>query len=86
MQVSVGPFIEMSKMSVLKVNAGVSKVMAIRGKKGSVFEVLVDGAILEDVSAFKYSGCVLSGSGTDGAECRSNGVNGTKVADSFRTL
>ena len=32
-------------------------------------EVHVDGIHLEHVSEFKYLGCVLEESGTDGAEC-----------------
>ena len=32
-------------------------------------EIGVDGIRLEHISEFKYLGCVLDESGTDGAEC-----------------
>ena len=41
---------------------------------------------LEHVSEFKYLGCVLNESGTDGAECFRNGASGWKAAGSIRSL
>ena len=46
----------------LKVNTGKSKVMVLNVDEGLECEVL------EHVSEFKYLGCVLEESGTDGAE------------------
>ena len=53
----------------MKVNAGKSKVMVLNGEEELECEVHVDGIRLEHVSEFKYLGCVLEESGTDGAEC-----------------
>ena len=52
-----------------KVNAGKGKMMVLNGEEGLECEVHVDGICLEHVSEFKYLGCVLDKSGTDGAEC-----------------
>ena len=49
-------------------------------------EVHVDRIRLEHVSEFKYLGCVLDESGTDGAECNRKVVSGRKVADAIRSL
>ena len=49
-----------------KVNSGKSKVMVLNGEEGLECEVFVDGICLEHVSEFKYLGCVLDKSGTDG--------------------
>ena len=54
----------------LKFSAGKSKVMVH----------------LEHVTKFKYLGCVLDESGTDGAECSRKGVNGRRVADAIKSL
>ena len=56
------------------------------GEEGSVCEVLLDGTRLEHISEFKYSGCVLDESGTDGAECRRKVASGRKVAGVIRSL
>ena len=52
----------------LRVNAGKSKVMVLNGEDGQECEVYVDVIRLEHVSEFKYLGCDLDESGTDGAE------------------
>ena len=52
----------------LKVNVGNSKVMVRNGVEGLECEVHVDGIRLEHVSEYKYLGCVLDESGTDGAD------------------
>ena len=49
-------------------------------------EVHVDGICLEHVSEFKYLGCVLDESGTDGAECSTKVASGRRVADAIRSL
>ena len=66
----VGQFAVVCRRRGLKVNAGKSKVMVLNGEEGLECEVHVDRIRLEHVSEFKYLGCVLDESGTDGAECR----------------
>ena len=63
----VGWFSEVCRSRELKVNAGQSKVMVLNGEKGLECEVHVDWFHLEHVLEFKYLGCVLDESGTDGA-------------------
>ena len=58
-----------------KVNAGTSKVMVLNGEEGLEYEVR-----LEHVSEFKYFGCILDESGTDGAECSKKGASREKFA------
>ena len=53
----------------LKVNADRSKVMVFGREEGSECKVLVYRTRLKQVLEFKYLGCVLDESGTDGAEC-----------------
>ena len=53
----------------LKVNADKSKVMVLSIEEGLECEYHVDGFHLQHLSEFKYLGCVLDESGTDGAEC-----------------
>ena len=43
-------------------------MLALNGEEGLECEVHVDVIRLEHVSEFKYLGCVLDKSGTDGAE------------------
>ena len=45
--------------------------MILNREEGLECEVHIDGVHLEDVSEFKYLGCVLDEAGTDGAECSS---------------
>ena len=45
------------------------QVIELYGEEGLEREVHVDGIRLEHVSQFKYFGCVLDESGSDGAEC-----------------
>ena len=47
-------------------------------------EVCVDGIPVEHVSEFKYLGCVLDESGTDGAECSRKVASGRRVAVAIR--
>ena len=49
-------------------------------------EAHVDGIRLEHVSKFKYLGCVLYESGTDGAECNREVVSGRRVACDIRSM
>ena len=49
-----------------KVNACKSKVMVLNGEEGLESEVHVDEIRLEYVSEFKYFGCALDESSTDG--------------------
>ena len=69
-----------------KVNAGKSKVMVMNGEEGLECEVHVDGVHLEHVSEFKYLGCGLDESGTDGAECSRKVASGSRVAGAIRSL
>ena len=46
----------------------------------------MDGAVLEQVSEFKYLGRVLNESSTDDAECRRKVAIGRKVAGAIRSL
>ena len=59
----------------LKVNAGKSRVVILNGEEGLECEIYVDGIRLE----FKYLGCVLEESGTDGAECSRKVASGRMV-------
>ena len=56
------------------------------GEEGLGCEIRVDEVQLKQVSEFKYFGCVLGESDTDGAECRSKGVSGRNVGGAFRFL
>ena len=49
-------------------------------------EILTDRTQLEQVSEFKYLGCVLDESGTDGDECHKKVANERKVANAIRSL
>ena len=54
------------------------------GEKGLQCEVHVDGIRLDHVSKFKYLGCVLDNSGTDGAECSRKMASVRMVAGASR--
>ena len=41
---------------------------------------------LDHVSEFKYLGCVLDESGTEGAECHRKAANGRRIAVTIRSL
>ena len=62
----------------MNVNAGKSKAIVLNKEQGLECEVHVDGIHLERVTEFKYLGCVLDESGTDGAECSRKVVSGRK--------
>ena len=79
-------FAEVCRRRGLKVNAGKSKVMLLNGEEGVECEVHVDGIRLEHVSEFKYLGCILNESGTDGAECSKKVASGRRVEGSIRFL
>ena len=51
-------FTEVYRRRGLKFNAGRSKVMVLNGKEGLECEVHLDGIRLENVSEFKYLGCL----------------------------
>ena len=55
----VGQFAEVFKRRGLKVNAGKSKVMVLNREEGLECEINVEEICLEQVSEFKYLGCVL---------------------------
>ena len=69
----MGRFTKVCRRRVLKVDASKRKVH-------------IDGIRLEDVSEFKYLGCVLDESGTDGAECSRKVASGRRVAGAIRSL
>ena len=62
----VGRFVEVCRRRGVKVNAGKSKVIVLNGEESLECEVYIDGIRLQHVSEFKYLGCVLDESGTDG--------------------
>ena len=80
----MGWFVEVCRKRGLKVYAGKSKVM--NGEEGLECEVHVDGVCLEQVSEFKYFGCVLDEAGTDGAECSKKVANATRSLVNPRDL
>ena len=71
----VGRLVEVFRRRCLKVNADKSKVMLLVGEEGLGWEVRVHGIGLEHVS-----GCVLDGSGINGAEFSRKMANGRRVA------
>ena len=81
----IGQFAELCKRRGLKVNAGKSKRVVMNGEERLECEVHVNGICLKHVSEFKYLGCVLGESGTDGAECISKVVSGMKVEGAIKS-
>ena len=59
----------------------VSKSMLLGREEGFWCEIHVDGTQLEQISEFKYLGCVLNKSGTDDVECCRKVACRWKVAD-----
>ena len=59
-------FGEVCRRRGLKVNAGESKMVVMKGEEGLECEMHIDGIRLEHVLELKYLGCVLEESGTDG--------------------
>ena len=76
----------MCRRRELKINTGKRKVIVLYGDEGLECEVHVDGICLEHVSEFKYLGCVLDESGTDGAECNRKVASGRRIAGVIRSL
>ena len=70
----------------LKVNSVKSKVVVLNGEEGLKYKVHVDGVCLKHVSEFKYLGCVLDNSGTDGVECNRKVTSGRRVASAIGSL
>ena len=85
LRVMVGQFAELCRGGGPKVNAGRRKVMVLIGEEELECEVHVDGIHLEHISEFKYLGCVLDESGTDGAECSRKVACGRRVAGAIRS-
>ena len=81
----VGKFVEMCRRRGLKVNAGGCKVMVMKERR-DYSEVYVDGICLEHVSEFRYLGCALDESGTEGANFSRKAASGRMVADPIRSL
>ena len=75
----VGLFVEVCRRRGVKVNAGKSKVIVLNGEESLECEVYIDGIRLQHVSEFKYLGCVLDESGTDGLECSRKIASGRGV-------
>ena len=82
----MGQFAEVCRRRGMKVDAGKSKVMVLNGEEGLDCEVHVNRVSLEYVSEFKYLGCVLDESGTDGAECSRKVVSGKRIAGAIISL
>ena len=76
-------FVEVCRRG-LKVNAGKSKVMVMNGEEGLECEIHIDGICLKHVSEFKYLGCILEESGTEGAECSRKAASERRVAGAIR--
>ena len=55
-------------------------------EEGFGCEICVDGAQLDQVSEFKYLGCVLNESGRNGAECYRKIMSRRKVAETIKAL
>ena len=85
LRVMVGWFAEVCRRG-LKANAGKNKVMVLNREEGLECEIHVDAICLENVSKFKYLGCVLDKSGTDGAEFSRKMASGKRVAGIIRSL
>ena len=85
LRVMLGWFAEVCRRG-LKFNAGKNKVMALNREEGLEFEVYVNRIHLEHVSEFKYLGCILGESATDGGECSGKVACGRKVAGAIRSL
>ena len=62
------------------------QVMVLNGEEGLEYEVHVDGICLQHASKFKYLGCVLDKSVTDGAECIRKVASGRKVTGAISSL
>ena len=86
LRVMVGWFVEVCIRRGLRVTAGKSKVMIMNGEEILESEVHADGMHLEHVSEFRYLGCVLDKSGTDGPECSRNVASGRRVAGAIKSL
>ena len=61
-------------------------MMVLNGEEKFQFEVHVGGIHLEHVLEFKYLGCALDESGTDGAVCSRKVVSGRRVASAIMFL
>ena len=85
LRVMVGRFVEMCRRR-LKVNADKSKVRVLKGEERLECEVYGDGIRLEQVSEFKYLGCVLDEYGTDEAECSMKVASGRRIVGAIRSL
>ena len=86
MRVVVGWFTEVCRRRGVKVNGGKSRVTVLNGEEGLKCEFHIDGIRLEHVSEFKYLGCVLDESGTDGAKCSRKVASRRMVAGAIRSL
>ena len=73
LRVILGQFAEMWRRRGLKFSIGKSKVMVLNGEEGLACEAHVNGIHLNHFSEFKYLGCALDESGTDGPECSRKG-------------
>ena len=82
----LGRLLKVCRKRGLKVSAGKSKVMILNGEEGLEFEVHVDRTRLEHISVFKYLGCILDKSGTDGAKCSRMVASGRRVVGAMRYL
>ena len=79
LRVMMGRFAEVCRRKGLKVTV-------LNGEEGLVCEIHVDGIRLEHDPEFKYLGCVLDKSGTDGTKCSRKGARGSRVAGAIRSL
>ena len=86
LRVMVGRFVEMCNIRGLRVNASKSKVVVLNREEGLECKVHVDRICLEDVSEFKYFGCVLDESGTDRAGFNRKVESRRRLAGAIRSL
>ena len=82
----MGRFVEVRRRKALKVNVSKSKVRLLGWEKGLECEVCLDGVRLENVSEFKYLGCVLNELDADEAECNRKVASGRRVGGAIRSL
>ena len=86
LRVIAGRFAEVCRRRGMKVSAGKSKVLVLNGMERLEYQVHVDGIRLEHVSEFKYLGCVLNESGTDGQSVLGSWRVGGGFAGAIRSL
>ena len=86
LKVMAGRFVEVRRGRGLIFNVDKRKVMMSHLDEGLKCKIHVVGARLDQMSEFKYLGCVLDESSTDDAKCRRKVAGRRKVACAIRSL